>query len=713
MQAPAAVRSGMTPEQAAAALQAALQRSATKVPALHAAAEQQRRLTASVALAKQAILLGLSPWRIMHGEGGGSSVGLTSSPPPPDAAGAAHYFPLSHANSSAGDGGQRGSLLVPAAADAGAQYAAGSDAQPTQAVASTSAAPGQQQPSLEQQPQRRPSVRFLSPVADSGSPQRQLADVQAWFMQRVGGVSSSAGDGKAPGARRPGSAGAGVVRGLTAKEQHKQGRQQALQALVKQLAGSYKQGGAEGQDVAALVERIKATARQQALEALELGPGAAAGAGISVGGSSNREGGISPGGSPGSVSRLQDGRRLPKSAHEQELEVMMAEIKSRMGAAGAGHGGARGHPRTPSPPGGRGGLPVPRLPKARKEKPVWDDRTTNVSLGAIPPRPLPALQIPAALRVSKKLKPAALRPASAPAAARTPLRGGPAPVTQAAYGWVPRQATRRQHGYGGGAPPPPPTIAHSAVQLVEQQVHEIMQSDAERRHWEKLQQMEERAVTLVSNLERVNARLERSERAVSPSVTRQGELLQQALQQLRRLEVEQDGIRQRWSGPSISFELPLPAAAADRPANASSSSSAAAAASAHDRRPMIIVRHDDPIAAPSRARASAHVTAAAAAAAAAPSSPPPPLPTDAILKHTLHNILKARQRFLSRQMARDGELVSAAMPEVSPVEVVEDVADLLLEELLLEAAREVGRFCDETAERVYDGEFSAGGAGTR
>ena len=55
-----------------------------------------------------------------------------------------------------------------------------------------------------------------------------------------------------------------------------------------------------------------------------------------------------------------------------------------------------------------------------------------------------------------------------------------------------------------------------------------------------------------------------------------------------------------------------------------------------------------------------------------------------LLKYT--NCVHAHRRFLQRQQLRDGDLVIGAGPGVNPVHIVEDIADILLEELLGEQA---------------------------
>lgn len=59
---------------------------------------------------------------------------------------------------------------------------------------------------------------------------------------------------------------------------------------------------------------------------------------------------------------------------------------------------------------------------------------------------------------------------------------------------------------------------------------------------------------------------------------------------------------------------------------------------------------------------------------------------DAVGPELVARVLANRKVFLKYQERKDGELVSAADPSLSPVDVVEDVADMMLEEMMLEQA---------------------------
>jgi len=61
--------------------------------------------------------------------------------------------------------------------------------------------------------------------------------------------------------------------------------------------------------------------------------------------------------------------------------------------------------------------------------------------------------------------------------------------------------------------------------------------------------------------------------------------------------------------------------------------------------------------------------------------------------------------FTRHQRLNDGELVASGLPLFGATEVVEDVADLIIEEMLAEHALELAQMCDDMGERLFDEEF--------
>ncbi|KAG2433517.1 hypothetical protein HYH02_012635 [Chlamydomonas schloesseri] len=78
---------------------------------------------------------------------------------------------------------------------------------------------------------------------------------------------------------------------------------------------------------------------------------------------------------------------------------------------------------------------------------------------------------------------------------------------------------------------------------------------------------------------------------------------------------------------------------------------------------------------------------------------------DPISDAVLEDVLRGRRRYQRAQQLADGDLVAAADPELNPVQVMEDVTDALLDDLLREHARELLGWCDKVAEHIYDDEF--------
>ncbi|KAG2442321.1 hypothetical protein HXX76_002407 [Chlamydomonas incerta] len=82
---------------------------------------------------------------------------------------------------------------------------------------------------------------------------------------------------------------------------------------------------------------------------------------------------------------------------------------------------------------------------------------------------------------------------------------------------------------------------------------------------------------------------------------------------------------------------------------------------------------------------------------------------DPISDALLEAVVRGRRRYLRAQQLADGDLVAAADPELNPVQVMEDVTDALLDDLLRDHARELLGWCDKVAEHIYDDEFDLEG----
>lgn len=67
------------------------------------------------------------------------------------------------------------------------------------------------------------------------------------------------------------------------------------------------------------------------------------------------------------------------------------------------------------------------------------------------------------------------------------------------------------------------------------------------------------------------------------------------------------------------------------------------------------------------------------------------LERDMVPDSMLESVLETRRLFLRHQEFRDGEVMTSSDPELSPVDIVEDIADVLLEELLQQQAE--GEWC--------------------
>ena len=84
-------------------------------------------------------------------------------------------------------------------------------------------------------------------------------------------------------------------------------------------------------------------------------------------------------------------------------------------------------------------------------------------------------------------------------------------------------------------------------------------------------------------------------------------------------------------------------------------------------------------------------------------SRPIPEPTG-ITEERVERIMEARKRYLEYQAHLDGVLV-AASPAFDPVTTTEEVADMLVEDLLEEGARELFGLCDEYTDKLLAAEF--------
>eukprot|EP00198_Chlamydomonas_reinhardtii_P003944 XP_001693280.1 predicted protein [Chlamydomonas reinhardtii] len=82
---------------------------------------------------------------------------------------------------------------------------------------------------------------------------------------------------------------------------------------------------------------------------------------------------------------------------------------------------------------------------------------------------------------------------------------------------------------------------------------------------------------------------------------------------------------------------------------------------------------------------------------------------DPISDAVLEAVVRGRRRYLRAQQLADGDLVAAADPELNPVQVMEDVTDALLDDMLRDHARELLGWCDKVAEHIYDDEFDLEG----
>eukprot|EP00798_Chlamydomonas_sp_ICE-L_P003436 gene3436-13492_t len=71
----------------------------------------------------------------------------------------------------------------------------------------------------------------------------------------------------------------------------------------------------------------------------------------------------------------------------------------------------------------------------------------------------------------------------------------------------------------------------------------------------------------------------------------------------------------------------------------------------------------------------------------------------------LSNVMSKVKLFIGLQRKRDGELVASSDPRLNPVDVVEDIADRLVEELLEEHAKELLSLCDELGDQLFESEF--------
>eukprot|EP00195_Chlamydomonas_chlamydogama_P015175 CAMPEP_0202910890 /NCGR_PEP_ID=MMETSP1392-20130828/53341_1 /ASSEMBLY_ACC=CAM_ASM_000868 /TAXON_ID=225041 /ORGANISM="Chlamydomonas chlamydogama, Strain SAG 11-48b" /LENGTH=169 /DNA_ID=CAMNT_0049601167 /DNA_START=156 /DNA_END=666 /DNA_ORIENTATION=- len=78
---------------------------------------------------------------------------------------------------------------------------------------------------------------------------------------------------------------------------------------------------------------------------------------------------------------------------------------------------------------------------------------------------------------------------------------------------------------------------------------------------------------------------------------------------------------------------------------------------------------------------------------------------DHVSEEMLAAVLANRRRFLKYQQQKDGELMASSDPQLDPVQIVEDVVDMLIDDMLHEHALELFDMCDKLGEQLFESEF--------
>ncbi|GFR40784.1 hypothetical protein Agub_g1399 [Astrephomene gubernaculifera] len=743
----------------AASLQAALRGASSAIPHLQAAAERERRMALSTALARQTLAAGMSPDEAR-------AVALYGTVPTPAATAAAATQAAQYDHV----------LLV-------AQQLAQQNEQLARAVQENSAQLAQQQVLLEsalmhqpgtENPTSEPAASGTSAANPAVEPPRIEVEPgpPAWFARRApGSAAASRGASKSPQRRsrtrspplvRPAAATATTTASTTTtKERDRATRKEALKALLKQvLGGAGLAGGEEGRRrlASGMAEAEKLVAAIQTL----------------------------------AVARktAKSGKGKPQVEASEELAMAAGKEAAVAALASVVAGGV--HPRALSRTTSTSGVMASR-PTSRAASRQGSGRSRPAEPEA---QQLPSTQAPPAADPSP-VPQAAISPAAVPPQP-TP-QPGPTPAVPAAacapcsYPAPAVHAVSAAAGGGGSV---------FLMESLEDQVQQIVERDAaayaEAARLQKIDALEQRLTCMVDKVESRLARAlqplqlnaqqqqppqqpgqegggsaalapahgggggaEPAAQVLSPRSAGLSVLeLQRMLIQINRMESQEQEVRRKWfqdpaKGPRQrvtsaqpivvhdgllgSLDPPPAAAAADAAltsafAAASTSSRspsppppeaphlpcrsrlalptsnatrAGAGASnpwsfAHEPTERTLALHNAAAAGtgapPSTSLQAADGTAASAMAAGAGCDP--------ISDATLESVLRGRRRFLRAQQLADGDLLVAAEPRsLNPVQVMEDLTDVLLEEMLREQAEDLLGLCDSLGEHMVKEEF--------
>ncbi|KAL0042423.1 hypothetical protein WJX77_011936 [Trebouxia sp. C0004] len=94
--------------------------------------------------------------------------------------------------------------------------------------------------------------------------------------------------------------------------------------------------------------------------------------------------------------------------------------------------------------------------------------------------------------------------------------------------------------------------------------------------------------------------------------------------------------------------------------------------------------------------------------AAASQVKPPAASSCGLFDSDVHRILAHRRAYIKQQRAFDRACVGNEHAAFDPIQVVESIADMLLDDVLQQSAAELGAACDSLAEDVFDSEFVVG-----